>query len=279
MQRDSVAHTFNIALLLCVICSVLVSGAAVSLRGRQQANKERLRKSNILAVAGFDEEAQRDGVEAVFDRRVTERVIDLETGEFVTNINPATFDQKAAARDPDASDPVAPEDDVARVRRRERDSLVYLVKDDTGATTRVVLPIRGYGLWSTLWGFVALDAQSLRQGASDIEICGLTYYEHGETPGLGGEVDNPRWKAKWTQGKHVYNADWRVLLHVIKGPVDPQDPQANYKVDGLSGATLTSNGVTNMLAYWFSQHGFEPFLQKIHQQPELLDSKGGGDGG
>jgi Na+-transporting NADH:ubiquinone oxidoreductase subunit C len=278
MPRDSVAHTFKVALLLCVVCSVLVSGAAVSLRDRQQTNKEHQRKSNILAAAGLAEEAQNEGVEAAFARRITERVIELETGEFEADVDPATFDQRRAARDPDSSEPVAAEDDLARVRRREQYSLVYLVKDDDGRATRIVLPIRGYGLWSTLWGFVALDTEAIREGSEHIEVCGLTYYEHGETPGLGGEVDNPRWKDKWRQGKRVYDEDWNVLLRVAKGSVDPNDARADYKVDGLSGATLTANGVTNMIAYWFGEHGFQPFLQNAHRRPELLGLEGGSDG-
>lgn len=278
MKRDSVAQTFKVAVLLCVVCSVLVSGAAVSLREPQRANKERARKANILAAAGLADEARRAGVEAVYARRITERMIDLNTGQYVSDQNPATFDQRRAARDPQHSDLVAAEDDVARVRRRERHSLAYLVQGDDGQTDQVVLPIRGYGLWSTLWGFVALNARAIAQGPADITVSGLNFYEHSETPGLGGEVDNPRWQNKWRAEKHVYDDQWNVLLRVIKGEVPPEDEQGDYKVDGLSGATLTSNGVTNMIAYWFGEHGFRPFLQNASQQPEMLAAEGGGNG-
>jgi Na+-transporting NADH:ubiquinone oxidoreductase subunit C len=278
MRRDSVAQTFKIAVLLCVVCSVLVSGAAVSLREPQRANKERARKANILAAAGLADEARQSGVEAVYTRRITERLIDLEAGQYVSDQDPAAFDQRRAARDPQRSDPVAEEDDVARVRRRERHSLAFLVKGDDGRTDQIVLPIRGYGLWSTLWGFVALDAQAIAEGPADITVSGLNFYEHSETPGLGGEVDNPRWQDKWRQDKRIYDDQWNVLLRVIKGEVPPADEQADYKVDGLSGATLTSNGVTNMIAYWFGEHGFRPFLKHASQQPEMLAAEGGGNG-
>jgi Na+-transporting NADH:ubiquinone oxidoreductase subunit C len=278
MRRDSVAQTFKVAVLLCVVCSVLVSGAAVSLRERQRANKERARKANILAAAGLADEARQAGVEAVYARRITERLIDLEAGQYVSDQDPTTFDQRRAARDSRQSDPVAEEDDVARVRRRERQSLAFLVKDNDGRTDQIVLPIRGYGLWSTLWGFVALDAQAIVEGPADITVSGLNFYEHSETPGLGGEVDNPRWQDKWREDKRIYDDQWNVLLRVIKGEVPPADEQADYKVDGLSGATLTSNGVTNMIAYWFGEHGFRPFLQRASQQPEMLAAEGGGNG-
>jgi len=278
MRRDSVAQTFQVAMLLCVVCSVLVSGAAVSLREPQRANKERARKANILAAAGLADEARRSGVETVYDRRIIERLVDLETGQYATDRDPAAFDQRRAARDPKQSDAVAAEDDLARVRRRERLSLAYLVQGDDGHTTQIVLPIRGYGLWSTLWGFVALDAQAIGQGPTEITVSGLNYYEHSETPGLGGEVDNPRWQDKWREDKRVYDDQWNVRLRVMKGEVASDDAQAAYKVDGLSGATLTANGVTNMIAYWFGEHGFRPFLQNAYQRPEMLAAEGGGNG-
>ena len=119
----------------------------------------------------------------------------------------------------------------------------------------MVLPIRGYGLWSTLWGFVAIDAQSLKKGPGYVTITGLKYYEQKETPGLGGEVDNPNWRAKWP-GKHVYDSNWNVQIEVTKG-----GSHGEYEVDALSGATITSNGVTNMMQFWFGEDGFRPFLK------------------
>lgn len=276
MPRESVGHTLKVAALLCVVCSVLVSSAAVGLRDRQRANQERERKANILSAAGLSEEARRQGVEQVFAERVVERLVDLESGAFAPQAESAGVDSQSAARDPQTSVAVPEEIDVAGLGRRERQAPVYLVKDDRGAVDQVVLPIRGYGLWSTLWGFIALDAASIREGPSAITIRGLTYYKHGETPGLGGEVDNPRWKEIWRTGKQVYDANWNVGLRVVKGEVNANDTRAEYKVDGLSGATITSNGVTNMIHYWFGPHGFRPFLENLHRQPQLLE--GAGDG-
>ena len=117
------------------------------------------------------------------------------------------------------------------------------------------MPIKGYGLWSTLHGFLALE--------SDLKtVVGLGYYEHAETPGLGGEVDNPSWKAKWV-GKEVFGDNNEIMIKVVKGAVDSASPKAKYQMDGLSGATLTSRGVENMLQYWLSDQGFGPYFDKV----------------
>ena len=102
--------------------------------------------------------------------------------------------------------------------------------------------------------------------AADLNtVEGLEFYSHKETPGLGGEVDNPRWKKIWI-GKKVYNNNKNVSLEVIKGAVNPQDQNIDYKVDGLSGATLTSRGVTNMLAYWFGESGYSKLLEQLNYE-------------
>jgi Na+-transporting NADH:ubiquinone oxidoreductase subunit C len=105
-----------------------------------------------------------------------------------------------------------------------------------------------------LYGFVALESDANT-------IAGLGFYEHGETPGLGGEVDNPRWKALW-EGKRAYR-DGQVAINVAKGAVNPQSSGANWQVDGLSGATLTSRGVSNLVQFWLGAEGFQPYLTNL----------------
>jgi len=185
-------------------------------------------------------------------------VIELATGQYVENIDPETYDQRAAAKDPQMGVAVPPEEDIASLKRKARYAPVYLVQDK-GKVQKIILPVSGLGLWSTLYGFVALDARDLNT------IRGLVFYEHGETPGLGGEVDNPNWQALW-DGKKAYGEDGKVKIEVIKGQVDPNRPEAQYQVDGLSGATLTSRGVDLMLKYWFSEHGFGPYLAKLKER-------------
>ena len=251
-NNDSISKTLTVAIVMCIVCSVIVSTSAVILKPIQEANKEKDFKKNILAAAGMLEEGK--SVDQLFEQ-VTTRVVNLETGKFTDEVTPENYDQNKAANDPATSTILSKEQDIASISRREKFAEVYLVQDSSGDVEKIILPIRGYGLWSTLRGFIALE--------HDLNtVVGLGYYEHGETPGLGGEVDNPKWKAIW-HGKKVYNADDDVALSVVKGTVSSSTPQADYKVDGLSGATLTSNGVDNMIKFWLGEQGFAQFLGNL----------------
>ncbi len=246
-KKETVGYTVTVAFLVCLVCAIVVSVAAVSLRSTQKLNAELDMKTNILASADLLEPGKT--VEESFEQIET-RVIDLETGKFADDIDAATFDQRKAASDPARSEKLS--DDPAGIIRQENHSLVYIVRDTAGEVDKVILPIRGYGLWSTLYGFVALE--------SDLNtIAGLGFYEHGETPGLGGEVDNERWKAQWP-GKQVY-LDGDVEITITKGGA--ADASSPYEVDGLSGATLTTRGVDNFVKFWLGERGFQPFLQNL----------------
>jgi Na+-transporting NADH:ubiquinone oxidoreductase subunit C len=251
-NNDTIKKTVTVTLLLCLVCSIIVSSAAVLLKPLQIANQALDAKRNVLAVAGLMEPGQ--SVEDIFAARVTTRVIDLNTGEFTDAVDPAAYDQRRAARDSDLSRRLSKDDDLARINRREHYSVVYLVEEE-GRLQTLILPVRGFGLWSTLHGFLALKADGRT-------VQGLGFYEHGETPGLGGEVDNPQWRAQWT-GKQVFDADGEVVIQVLKGRVDPQSPKARYQVDGLSGATLTTRGVQNLLHFWLGELGYGPFLDRL----------------
>ena len=250
-NKDSTGKTLLVAFLLCVVCSVVVSAAAVALRPMQLANKDIDRKRNILLAAGLYQDGL--SVDEQF-AAIRTRLVDLDTGRFVIGDVPENFDQRKAAKDPSQSIALGGDDDIAKISRRENQALVYLVEGADGDLEKVILPIHGYGLWSTLYGFIALD--------SDLNtVAGLGFYDHGETPGLGGEVDNPRWKAAWP-GKQVYR-DGAVELALLKGAVDPSHPDVIYQIDGLSGATLTGRGVSNLIAFWLGQKGFQPFLENL----------------
>jgi Na+-transporting NADH:ubiquinone oxidoreductase subunit C len=250
-SNDKTSKILLVALSLCLVCSVIVSTAAVVWKPAQEANKSLDKKRNILQAAGMlDPDV---GVEEQF-ASVTTRVVDLRTGRFTDDVDPARFDQRKAAKDPDQSQALASSQDLAKISRREDYAVVYLVESKDGELDKIILPVHGYGLWSTLYGFVALEADANT-------VAGLGFYEHGETPGLGGEVDNPRWKALWP-GKQVYK-DGTVKLGLIKGSVDPAGADAAWEVDGLAGATLTARGVTNLVQFWLGEDGFEPFLQNL----------------
>ena len=250
-SSDSISKTLIVAFSLCIVCSVIVSTAAVVLKPSQEANQALDRKRNILSAAGMLEEGT--SVEEQFAKMNT-RVVDLRTGKFSDDVDPASYDQRGASKEPSMSDKLSTEEDIAKVFRREHYALVYLAEDPQGGVEKIILPIHGYGLWGTLYGFIALEGDANT-------VAGIGFYEHKETPGLGGEVDNPRWKAQW-DGKQVYK-DGEIELSVIKGTVDPASTNAKYQVDGMAGATLTTRGVSNLVQFWLGESGFAPFLNNL----------------
>lgn len=257
MSNDSTKKTLIVALALCLVCSVVVSGAAVILKPMQAGNKALDRKVNILEVAGLMEEG--GNVDQIFEERVETRIVDLETGEYTDTVDPATYDQRKASKDPELGEPVPPDLDIASIKSQAKYAPVYLIHEGDTLKT-VILPVHGYGLWSTLYGFLALESDTKT-------VRGLKFYEHAETPGLGGEVDNPSWRAQW-HGKVVYDDQWQPDIQIIKGTVDTSKPDAVHQVDGLAGATLTSRGVMHLVQYWLSDHGFGPYLAKLRTQAQ-----------
>lgn len=254
MSRDSTVKILGVAFFLCMACAVLVSAAAVGLSSRQERNKLEEKRRNILQAAGLYQ-ADRP-VEEQFDT-IRARVVDLQTGEFTDRFTPATFDSRAAARDAATNRRIPLERDLAGIKTRSRYMDVYLVMADD-RLQQVILPVHGKGLWSTMYGFVAL--------ADDLTtVKGFAFYEHGETPGLGGEIDNPAWKSQWP-GKKIYDEAGRVRIDVLKGTVDRDAPDAVYQADGLAGATLTARGVGNLLRYWMGADGYQPFLARLKEE-------------
>jgi len=247
-SNDTIKKTITVALLLCVVCSVIVSTAAVMLKPAQVANKSLDFKRNILLAAGLLEEGV--SVDEQF-KQVTTKLVDFETGKFTTAVDADSYDQRKAAKDPALSVKLSGDDDLAKISRQEKYAKVYLVEKH-GQLEKVILPIKGYGLWSTLYGFLALEADANT-------VVGLGFYEHAETPGLGGEVDNPKWKGLFL-GKKVYTADGGVALRVVKGTAAPDSA---HDVDGLSGATLTSKGVDNLIKFWLGEKGYASFLTNL----------------
>ena len=254
-SNDGTSKTLVVALALCIVCSVIVSAAVVILKPIQEVNKTLDRKRNILAAAGMlQKNATAEDINQQFSD-INTRVVDLNTGRFADNaVDLARYDPLKAAKDPDLSEALTTKQDLAKISRREQYAVVYLVQNPQGNIEKLILPIRGYGLWSTLYGFIALESDGNT-------IAGLGFYEHGETPGLGGEIDNPRWKAFWP-GKQVYR-DGEVEIGLVKGTVDVAAVDAPWEVDGLAGATLTSKGVTNLVHFWLGENGFEPFLNNL----------------
>lgn len=251
LPNDSTKKTIVMATLICLVCAVFVSVAAVALKPTQIANKSLDKKKNILMVAGLYEDG--GNVDKLFEQ-IEVRLVDLATGEYVEGVDPATYDQRKAAKDPKSNIKIPKDQDLASIRSRAKYTPVYLVKEGEGIKM-MILPMHGYGLWSTLYGFMALESDANT-------IIGLGFYEHAETPGLGGEVDNPKWKALW-KGKQVYDDKGAARINVVKENVTPDTPNAQFKVDALAGATLTSRGVGNMLHFWLGENGYKKYLSKF----------------
>ena len=256
MEKNSTLYTVIFAAGVCLVCGVAVASAAVGLRDQQEMNKIIDKRSKVLEAAGLLPEGKvtADEVSRLYEEHVEPKVVKLESGEPGEGIDPATFDMQQAMKDPETS--VDAPDNAAKVPRLPIYSLLYEIKRD-GKTESLVLPVQGKGLWSTLYGFLALSADTET-------IQGLIFYQHGETPGLGGEVDNPRWRQLWV-GRKPFDDSYEPLIEVIKGTAGSAefDP---HRVDGLSGATITSRGVTNLLRFWLGEHGYGPTLAQYRKR-------------
>ncbi len=252
LSNDSLEKTIAVALSLSFVCAILVSFSAVALKPLQIENKAMDMKKNILDVAGLLTEDT--DIHQAFAELVEEKLVDLGTGDYVEDMDPAKYDQRKAVKDPELSVAIPPEKDIAHIRRRAKIAKVYLVKQGDKIDS-IILPVHGYGLWSTMYGFLALEADGQT-------VKSINFYDQAETPGLGGEVVNPNWRALW-KGKKVYNEAGEPVLTLVKGTVDPSKPDSVYKVDGLAGATLTSNGVSNLIKFWMGEDGFKRYLDKI----------------
>jgi Na+-transporting NADH:ubiquinone oxidoreductase subunit C len=256
-MQHSTGYIVGFAVAICLICALFVAGSAVGLKDRQDANILLDRQKKVLTVAGLMKDGERltrEEIASVFESSIQPKVIDLKTGEVHPEIDGESFDQRASAHNPDTSFP-APEN-PSKVRRLPNNAVVFDVTEQ-GELKALILPIEGYGLWGTLYGYIALapDART---------IVGITFYEHKETPGLGGEVDNPRWKALWP-GRLAFDDRGNPAISVKKGIAGSieEDP---YRVDGLSGATITSRGVTSLVRFWLGDDGFGPYLASYRAQ-------------
>ncbi|MFA0084511.1 Na(+)-translocating NADH-quinone reductase subunit C [Vibrio sp. 10N.286.49.C2] len=246
-NNDSIKKTLGVVVGLSLVCSIIVSTAAVGLRDKQQANAVLDKQSKIVEVSGITGEGT---VPELFANNIEPRLVDFATGEFVEG-DAATYDQRKAAKDPAESIKLTAEQDKAKIIRRANTGVVYLVKDGS-ETTKVIIPVHGTGLWSMMYAFVAVETDGNT-------VSGITYYEQGETPGLGGEVENPAWRDQFV-GKKLFDEDHNPAIKIVKGGA-PQGSE--HGVDGLSGATLTGNGVQNTFDFWLGKDGFGPFLAKV----------------
>ncbi len=249
-NKETFGKTVGFVLVVCLVCAALVSISAIQLKPLQVANKLLDQQTKILEASGLltETDGSAKAIKATFTKYVEAKMIDLDSGDFIEG-NPDLFDERTNSRDVKKSD--KPENDIAGINRRSHDAVVYLVRNDAGQVNTIVLPIVGSGLWDLMFGYVGLE--------SDLNtVKSVVYSDHKETPGLGAEVMNPKWKALWP-GKKIYNSAGEVKASLVKGGAKAGDI---HGVDALSGATLTSNGVTRTLQFWFGEEGYAPFIAK-----------------
>jgi Na+-transporting NADH:ubiquinone oxidoreductase subunit C len=245
---------------VALVCSILVSVAAITLKPKQMRNELVERSRNIISLTGLvpagtvlsDEQT----LEAL--EQLDIRIVMIDTGEFDTTLDPGRFDARAAVQDPDLGVAIAPAEDVARLGRRARHAVVHLVWDDA-ELSRVILPIHGQGMWSMLYGYIALEA--------DLNtIAAVSFYEQTETAGLGDQIQRPDWQAQW-QGRQLFDDTGNLRFRVASGAVDADSPAARYQVDGLTGASVTADSVTRLIAYWFGPDGYANFIDGLRSRP------------
>jgi Na+-transporting NADH:ubiquinone oxidoreductase subunit C len=248
-NKETFGKTVGFVFVVCLVCAALVSFSAVQLKPLQTANKLLDQQTKILEAAGLLEDGMKSkAILATYNKYIEAKMIDLDSGDYIDG-NPLMFDERRNSRDATKSD--IPKNDMAGINRRSHDAVVYLVRNEAGNVESVVLPIVGSGLWDLMFGYVGLEA--------DLNtVKSVVYSDHKETPGLGAEVMNPKWKALWP-GKKVYNEQGEVKAMLVKGGAKADDI---HGVDGLSGATLTSVGVNNTLQFWFGEEGYAPFIAK-----------------
>jgi Na+-transporting NADH:ubiquinone oxidoreductase subunit C len=261
MGNGSLKQSLKMILVVCLVCSLLVSAAAVMLNARQNENQRQNRIKNILIAAGLFRDDADNG--AIYQRHIEPVLIELHSGNQVNeasigpNFTIGNFDIDRLASDPVLGVAIADADDLAKIKRRPRFMVVYIVKTG-GRAVKLILPVYGKGLWSTIYGLLALDR--------DLHtISGITFYQHGETPGLGGEIENPRWQQLW-QGKQIFDKGGRTIIKVLRGEADAASPDANHQIDGLAGATMTSRGIQQLLHYWLGEQGYGPLLKRLQQE-------------
>ncbi|MBN3859314.1 Na(+)-translocating NADH-quinone reductase subunit C [Neisseriaceae bacterium PsAf] len=249
-DKDSVKGTMTVVILLSLICSIIVSASAVFLKPKQLEQKELDKYKNVLMVAQLYEPDS--DTQQIFDEKIETRYVDLNTGLFVEK--PKNYDALQFAKNPDTSTVLSEDQDLAKIRTRANVVEVYLVKGDKNNIKEIILPIYGNGLWSMMYAFigVSLDGNT---------ITGLTYYDQGETPGLGGEVENPQWSGQFID-KKIYDESGNFAIKVAK---NASNLSSEHGIDALSGATLTSRGVQNTFSFWFGDLGYKKFLEHLEE--------------
>lgn len=246
LNRNSNGYTFIFAIIMVVVVGAALAIAAMALKKPQTENAVARKMIDILGALQI--EAERTDVREKFDVYIKERlvldsegnVISTKTGE----VNPTDLedgfnvDVQKQFRDKT----IAPEDRLYPIFKAEVDGKPYFV-----------FPMVGKGLWGPIWGYMSLE--------NDINtVAGVTFDHKSETPGLGAEIREKPFQAQFN-GKKIYDGESLVSIEVKKGGADPDNPHA---VDGITGGTITSNGVDEMLERTLSV--YDTYFKKVKNE-------------
>ena len=248
LPNDSRPKTLLVALLVALVCATAVSVTAVLLKPVREANLGRERQARLVQMVA-DVPGLADILRGTGANTLETVVIDLDAGTIAPGIDPASFDARAAAADPETSIALSREEDIAGIGRRPNLAPVHFVRDDN-TLVLIILPVYGSGYQSTIRAYLALEGDRNT-------VAALNIYEQGETPGLGSRITDPAWQALWP-GHLIADEDGTIRITVARGAAT--DP---FEVDAIAGATRSTTGVTNMLRFWLGERGFGPFLARL----------------
>ena len=244
-------YVFGFATAVCVVCGLAVSSLSMGLKDRQDANRRRDVQSNILSALGLPEDGnalEGEAIDRLWEERVRSVIVSPD-GEQVTDAADITGDGRVDEADVDAA--------RAQVKGTDKAAplaLVYVRQDGTKAASYAI-PLYGVGLWGPLSGYLALDPRAEK-------VTGATFFAPKETPGLGAEIQEPKFKDQFLGKRIVTEKGEPKPIKVVKGQAANLCPDSiDYCVDGVSGATITSRGVDDMITDAIA--AYDPYLKRI----------------
>lgn len=218
-KTNSNSYTFIFAIIMVVVVGVVLAFAATSLQPRQYKNMRQEKMQNILATVGV--ETDRAGAQALFEENIKEQVVLNDQGEILEGVNAFDVDLAKELKKPD----------------EEQKFPLYIA--DVEGKTYYIIPLRGSGLWNAIFGYIALK--------DDVNTVKGAVFDHlGETPGLGAEITQEWFRHRFDDEKIFDDNGNLVGVSVVKGYSSTS--KDDNKVDAISGATITGDGVSNMIS-------------------------------
>lgn len=257
MSNDSILKTFLVTFLLCLVCSVLVCMAALVRIDREAYNQLLETRKTVLAAGGYEQQIEEGASEEELFNNFEMKMLDISAGEITTAIDAKEYNPKDAMDNPDMVVDIPAASDVAGMKQRPKYARIFV--DTTNG--QVVLPINGPGMWGPIFAYIGVKADGNT-------VNGLKFYQHAETPGLGAEIEKPKFLNQWV-GKELYSDSGNLAIKVVKnGKYDANSADAIHTIDGLAGATVTGSKVQAFVQYWFSDHGYGKYLATLTKGKE-----------